>query len=314
MSRVVIAGAGALGQQLAARLSASHDVRCVRSSKDLPSAQGRVTWHRADLSTTPHAEVALAGADTVVLLANAKNAPARLPRASPDDLNLLIADSVARAAKLVGAKHLVHFASGPADPRVALLEKSGVPLSVLVGGGNEPATLLADLVAQGPGYAPPPTSAWSGVNTEPSEARVPTCSVQRYLRPAGWTGLDLARAYFRWLPSDVPLLKTTETAGVFHIRVAGVDVLRLRHNLGRSDADCAWLSVAGGALDAEPHAHEGRFEFRVLLDGTTAMAVLVGFEPALPWTVYRFTQAVMHERSMRRFGDWLSGQRGPPAP
>lgn len=313
MSRVVIAGAGALGQVLASKLAESHDVRCVRSS-DVPSGSGRVSWLRADLSTTPEAEVALTGAKTVVLLAHAKNAPARLPRASPEDLNLLIADSVARAAKLVGATHLVHFASGERDARVPILERSGVPLTVLQGGGSDPASALATLVEQGPGAKPPSLGAWSGANSEPSAPRVPTCSVQRYLRPPGWSALDLARAYFTWLASDVPLVSTSEVAGVFHVRFAGVEALQVRLVAGRSDADCAWLTVAGGALDAAPTHSDARFEFRVLLDGETAMAALVGFHPALPWTVYRFTQAVMHERTMRRFGDWLNTQRGAPPP
>lgn len=313
MSRVVIAGAGALGQVLATKLAATHDVRCVRSS-DVPSASGRVSWHRADLSTTPEAEVALAGAETVVLLAHAKNAPARLPRASPEDLNLLIADSVARAAKRVGAKHLVHFSSGERDARLTILERSGVPLSVLVGGGSDPAAALAQLVEQGPGAKVPALGAWSGVTTEPAAPRMPTCSVQRYLRPPGWTALDLARAYFTWVASDVPLVSTSEVAGVFHVRLAGVEVLQLQRSPGRSDDDCAWLTVSGGALNAAPTHPDARFEFRVLLDGETAMAALIGFHPALPWTVYRFTQAVMHERTMRRFGDWLNTQRGAPPP
>lgn len=312
MSRVVIAGAGALGTALAQKLSATHDVRAVRQSGDLPAAVERLSWYQADLTTLHGAEVALTGADTVVLLAQARRAPARLQRASLDDLDRLLADSVARAAKLVGAKHLVVFACGDDDARVPLLEKSGVPLSVLRGGSPDPVELLAAMVNSGPG-ASSTTAAWAGASVEAREPSMATCSVQRYVRPAGWSALDIVRAHFKWLPTAVPLVKTAEHEGVFTITLAGTRALVLRLEPGRSSADSAWLTVADGAL-AGRSTDDARFEFRVLLDGVTAMVAQVGFQPALPWPVYRFTQAIVHERVMRRFGAWLAEQAERSAP
>lgn len=308
MSRVVIAGAGVVGTALAQKLAATHDVRAVRASNGLPAPSGRLSWYQADLTTMHGAELALAGAHTVVVLAQARRAPARLQRASLDDLDLLLGDSLARAAKLVGAQHLVVFASREDDVRVPLLEKSGVPLSVLRGGGPDPVEQLAQLVSSAPGSAQTTqTGAWSASPAGARPPSIPTCSIQRYVRPPGWKAIDLARAYFKWLPSDVPLVKTSEHEGVFTISVAGVRGLVLRLVPGRSCDDCAWLSVADGSMNGG--AQEARFEFRVLLDGTTALAALLGYQPALPWPIYRFTQAVMHERVMRRFGVWLAGQK-----
>ena len=68
MSRVVIAGAGALGKVLAAKLAATHDVRAVRFSGDLSAPSERLTWMQADLTTMHGAEIALTGAHTVVML------------------------------------------------------------------------------------------------------------------------------------------------------------------------------------------------------------------------------------------------------
>lgn len=311
MSRVVIAGAGTLGQALAARLAPSHDVRCVRSSPELPSPAGRVSWHRADLTTTPDAELALTGAQTVVHLAHVTSVPARLPRAAAEDLDLLLADSVARAAKRVGARHLVHFASGDDDARVPLLERAGVPLTVVRHPGDDAAETLARVVAHGPGATLPTGGRWARRDEGARAPWLPTCSIQRYRRPEGWSALDLTRAYFRWLPSDVPLLKTTERDGVHTLALGGVAVLMLRLVPARCSDDCAWLAVSGGLLNGAPE-QEARMEFRVLLDGATAMATLVGYQPSLPFGVYRFTQAFMHERVMRRFGAWLAEQRGPP--
>lgn len=307
MSRVVIAGAGALGTALAKKLATTHDVRAVRKSGELPAPSERLTWYQADLTTLHGAEVALTGAHTVVLLAQARRGPARLQRASLDDLDRLLADSVARAAKLVGAKHLVVFACGDDDARVPLLEKCGVPLSVLRGGAPDPVELLAAMVNSEPG-ASSTTTAWAGASVEPRAPSIPTCSVQRYVRPAGWSALDIARGYFKWLPTDVPLVKTAEHEGVFTIKMAGVRTLVLRLEPGRSSADSAWLTVADGAL-AGRSTDDSRFEFRVLLDGVTAMAAQIGFQPSLPWPLYRFSQALMHERVMRRFGAWLGAQK-----
>ncbi len=311
MSRVVIAGAGALGKSLATQLSATHEVRAVRASGALPAPSERLSWFQADLLTLHGAEVAFTGAHTVVLLAQARRAPARLQRASLIDLDLLLADSVARAARLVGVKHLVVFACGEADARLPLLEKSGVPLSVLRGGGPDPVAQLAAMVEAGPDGGSSQTAAWTGASPE---ARVPllaTCSVQRATRPPGWSALDLARAYFEWLPGEVPLVKTSERQGVFAVSMAGARGLVLRLVPGRSSPDCASLAVADGLLAGRSDG-DSRFEFRVLLDGVTAMTALVDFRPALPALVYRFSQAIIHERVMRRFAAWLAEQKGPP--
>ena len=309
MSRVVIAGAGALGTALATKLSATHEVRAVRQRGELPAGAGRLTWHQADLTTLHGAEVALTGAHTVVLLAQARRAPARLQRASLDDLDRLLGDAVSRAAKLVGAHHLVVFACGDDDARLPLLEKSGVPLSVLRGGSPDPVELLAAMVDAAPSTAQ--TAAWTGAIPEVRAPLVQTCSIQRYPRPPGWTALDLARAYFKWLPSDVPLVRTTEHEGVFTLWLAGVRALVLRLEPGRSSDDCAWLVIADGAL-ARRSTDDARFEFRLLLDGVNAMTAVVGYQPSLPWPLYRFTQAILHERTMRHFGQWLSEHRGAP--
>lgn len=287
MSRVVIAGAGHLGRQLAERLGSTHQVHLAN----------------ADLTAVPEAEVACAGADTIVFLARASKRIARLPRAEPADVNRLLADSVARAAKAVRAKHLVSFACGPDDPCPQLLAHSGVPSSVLRGGGPDPVELLANLVTSGPGAPSLETPAWTGPEQEARAPRFGTCSIQRYRRPPGVTALELARRYFEWLPGDMRLVKTSERDAVFTLTIAGIHALVLRYVSGRSSDDLAWFEIADGRMARR--SSEGRFEFRHLLDGQHSMAALVAYEPALPFWMYRVTQAVLHERVMRRFGESL---------
>ncbi|MEW5740301.1 MAG: NAD-dependent epimerase/dehydratase family protein [Myxococcota bacterium] len=307
MGRVVIAGgAGALGSQLARRLSATHEVLALRPPGlgEQPAVERRDGVWACDLSSIPEAEVALAGAETVVMLARARRPPARLTRAALGDLDRLLADSVARAAQRCGVKRLVLFECGEGDVRAELLAKAGVPVSVLRGGGPDPLALLAELVDAPPGTVRD-TPAWTGGTPQDAGPRLRVCSVQRYPRPPGATAEDVARAYFRWLPTATVGTRVEEVGGAFTIHAFGARSLVLRALPGRSEPDSFVLQVADGALVHRTKG-PGRLEFRVLLDGVTVMSVLTGYEPRLPWLIYRFSQALMHERVMRRFGEHLA--------
>lgn len=286
MSRVVIAGAGSLAQKLQTHLGSRHEVRLTTG---------------VDLTARHEAEVALAGAEVVVMLAQARAPLAALKTAALNDVDQLMADSVARAAKLVGARHLVHFACGDDDRRVPLLEKSGLVVSTLRGGGPDPVTALAQLIDGGAVPAPAP---WSTSTPTRDEPRWRTCSVQRYVMPKGWNATRLAEAYFAWLPGNAPFTRVSRVNGVFTLHLAGIRALVLRREPGRSDDDTAWFEIADGAF---AERGKGRLEFRVLLDGSV-LAGIIGYEPSLPFFLYRFTQSLIHERVMKRFGTWLETQ------
>jgi hypothetical protein len=298
MSTLTIAGAGKLAVALAQRRAGARVIS--------PRPVTEPSWWRADLTSIPEAEVALAGTETLVVLARAQGAPARLTQAASDDLDRLLADSLGRAAKRVGVKHVVLFACGAEDVRAPLLRASGVPLSVLHGGGPDPVVHLEALIERGPG---------ADLTTEPFRAdRDPkgpredllVCSVQRFARPAGWSAEQLARAYLQWLPGKFPTVRTSTLGATSAITAFGTRALVLREAPGRSEPESFVLEVADGTLSRNATA---RFEFRVLLDQVTAMVALVGFEPTLPFPVYHVTQAFMHEHIMKRFGAFLADQR-----
>ncbi len=300
MSTVTIAGAGPLARALSQRLPA----RLITARR--PSDP---SWWRADLSSIPEAEVALAGTTTLVVLASNRGAPARLTRATREDLDLLVGDSLARAAKRCGVQHVVVYACGEREGRVPLLRAAGLPMSVLVGGGPDPVPLLETLIARGPGEDLV-TAAWSAPAPSRYTSRedLQVCSVQRYARPPGWSAERLARAYFSWLPTQFPTVRTSRVGAITTLSVLGVRALVLRESPGRSEPDSFLLECVDGALSRRA-ASAARFEFRVLLDGATAMTALIGFEPTLPFFVYRLSQAFLHERIMRRFGIFLADQK-----
>jgi hypothetical protein len=305
---VIAGGTGTLGTSLARRLSGVHEVLCLRPpglGELSPTERTGSEWP-VDLTNLPDTEVALAGAQTLVVLAQARRPPAHLTRAALDDLDRLIADSLARAVQRCGVQRVVLFSCGEGDVRAPLLAKSGVPVSVLSGGGPDPVAGLAELVDAAPGTSRE-GPAWTGEPAKSGAPRLRVCSVQRYPRPAGWTAEAVARAYFDWLPQHALATRVEVHEGVFTIHAFGARSLVLRHLPGRSEADSYVLQVADGALVHRAKG-PGRLEFRVLLDGTTAMTALTGFEPRLPWLIYRFSQAVMHERVMRRFGEFLGAQ------
>jgi hypothetical protein len=295
MSRVVIAGAGTLSQSLAALLVPEHEVSVVE-----------VDW-----TAIHETEVALAGAETVVVLARATESSEGGTGAHPDDLNRLMADSLGRAARLVGVKHLV-CGAGEHDVMVSLLEKSGVPVSVLRNGGPEPVAALRALIDAGPGSTAREDSPFSGSPVSVASLPFATFSVQRYPRPPGWTAFEAARAYFEWLPSAMPGATVKEIEGVFVISALGIRMLVLRFINGRSDAEVAYFEVVDGAT-VKRSSSPGRFEFRMLLDGQSMMTSLINFNPALPRHLYQMTQAKLHQRVMARFGMWLDTQRSPPS-
>jgi hypothetical protein len=294
---ITIAGAGPLAVALAAQLEGARLV-CASGT----TAAG--AW-QADLTSIAEAEVACAGARTLVVLAQARRAPAKLTRAALADLDRLLGDSLGRAAKRCGVEHVVLYACGPDDAREAQLRASGVPVSVLRGGGPDPVAHLLALVRRGPGDDLV-TQQWQGDAPVHREGPL-VCSVQRYARPQGWSAERLATSYLQWLPGQVPTVGVELVGETAAITAFGTRALVLRHAAGRSEPDCHSFEVADGAL-VRQGTFDARFEFRVLLDGTSAVTSLIGFQPRLPWPVYQLTQALMHERVMRRFGAYLAAQ------
>ncbi|MCA3016583.1 MAG: hypothetical protein INH41_29725 [Myxococcaceae bacterium] len=300
----IIGGTGPLGAALAARLEVDFEVTRIGAS----ASPGPGAW-RADVLSIAEAEVAVSGAQVVVFLARTVPPRSRLLQGAVADVDLLLADSVARAVRLSRPERLVAFTCGEGDEREAVLRASGVPVAVLSGGGDDPAAALERLVrAEAPAVVRlsawnPPAAAprrWSGRST--------VLSLQRLPLPVPWVARQAATAYFEWLPTDVPLVRTVVSPEAVEVKLAGVSVLRLRRRHGECDDDVEVLEVRGGALVGAA-APAGVFEFRRLaVPGPLLVTTLRDFQPALPWLVYRATQGPAHARTMRRFGEWLSRQ------
>lgn len=299
---VIAGGTGRLGTALAKRLEGRATIRLVGTR----AGAGAHEW-KANLLSASETEVALAGASTVVLLARSTGARARLFQGGPADLDAVIADSVARAARLVKPRRLVAYLEHENDEREALLQRAGVPFTVLSGGGDDPVSALEALVTSVELQSPRRLARHGGHDGTPALWAGPSTvlSIQRLRVAPRWSAAQAARAYFQWLPTGAPGVSTILGAEAFEVRSAGVSLLRLRRVTGQCDDDLEVLEVLDGAL-VQP-VPDAIFEFRRI--GNELFTVLRGFVPSMPWPLYRASQAPIHARTMRGFGTWLENQR-----
>ncbi len=128
-------------------------------------------------------------------------------------------------------------------------------------------------------------------------------SIQRLHHPSGVDAEWVAAEYLRWLPLQFgTLIRVTVERNhcVFSLLSRRIRLLELEKSVERSTPDRVLLYIRGGLL-ASPKMKRGRLEFREALGGTVILAAIHEYIPALPWGIYRFTQALVHLWVMKRF-------------
>lgn len=135
-------------------------------------------------------------------------------------------------------------------------------------------------------------------------------SVQRLPRPPGWGAKELLKDYLHWLPRILrPIIvvhESNETTVELRLRILNKSLLTLQFIPERSDAQRSLLFITGGLLNDASSGMNGRLEFRVLDKQDIALSAVLDFTPALPWLVYKMTQAVLHSIIMKLFALHLS--------
>ena len=140
-------------------------------------------------------------------------------------------------------------------------------------------------------------------------------SIQRLVLPPGRNAEWVALEYFKWLPFFFSTLVTVKVEGnycTFYLFDPSVEILVLKKSIDRSSPDRQLLYVVGGLLSGK--MDRGRLEFREVLNRQYVMAALHEFRPALPWFIYRWSQAIVHLIVMKAFGEhlkwhFISGQK-----
>lgn len=127
-------------------------------------------------------------------------------------------------------------------------------------------------------------------------------SVQRMPLPKGEDAEFVKSEYLRWLPAFLrPFIGVTQQGlniefWIFSRRIV---MLKLMSNAERSSSDRQQLAIESGWLVGS--GNHGRLEFRVVLGGRYVLAAIHEFKPALPWFIYKYTQARLHLWVMNAF-------------
>jgi nucleoside-diphosphate-sugar epimerase len=141
------------------------------------------------------------------------------------------------------------------------------------------------------------------MNTVYSIQRIPLHDSSYYL---AWPE-KIAEFYFRWLPKlffnllsvkahtlRSHAIQDREAEWSLGFNFLKLDLLRLKVRNSHS------FSVSGGAL-AKRKNQNGVLEFRVISSQRCVLTCVLNFQPRLPWTIYRFTQALLHLWVVGRF-------------
>jgi hypothetical protein len=89
------------------------------------------------------------------------------------------------------------------------------------------------------------------------------------------------------------------------VRGTKICLLELSYSKERSSKERALLYITSGVLARISEGDRDRLEFRMLPGGRAVLAAIHDFTPALPWFIYKITQAQAHLVVMRAFGRHL---------
>lgn len=152
---------------------------------------------------------------------------------------------------------------------------------------------------------PNPRQPLQGLDRETMQQAKRVRSVQRIILPPGEDAAWVAGHYFRWLGSCCwPLVRTTGEATdgwTVSLVLPRLRLLRLQRHAESSDAQRQVYRITGGLLSRPDGLGTARFEFQTLLENRYTMAAIHDYAPALPWPLYRWTQAVAHLLVMRLY-------------
>lgn len=108
--KVVIAGAsGYIGQNLLAELTGHAEIIGLSRSGGKDDAEKQIEWRSCDLFSMIDAEKGVAGADIGVYLVHSMMKSAKLTQARFEDMDVILADNFAQAARKQGIKHIVYL-------------------------------------------------------------------------------------------------------------------------------------------------------------------------------------------------------------
>lgn len=133
-------------------------------------------------------------------------------------------------------------------------------------------------------------------------------SIQRMPLPEGKSAQWLADRYVNWLAAYLPwMIQASRRNGRVQLTLPYLKIVLLSFSYSpvRSSRDRILYYIDGGVLASKKNT-KGRIEFRKIPPGhTSGLVAIHDFVPALPWFIYRYTQAKIHYGIMRAFRRYL---------
>jgi len=128
------------------------------------------------------------------------------------------------------------------------------------------------------------------------------CSVQRLPLPKGKDAVWVSQLYTNWVIEFLfPFILVERNRDNdfkfvfwFGLRRWAAELLSLKFAPDKSTADRQLFYVQSGLLLSSRASEKGRFEFREVLGRKYVIVALYDFKPALPWWIYKYTQALFH--------------------
>jgi hypothetical protein len=139
-------------------------------------------------------------------------------------------------------------------------------------------------------------------------------SVQRLPMKAGWTADWVTTRYASWIIKFLKPFIIVEQSPkgdlcfLFRPFIPKFDIplLKLTFASDRSSKHRQLFYISGGLLLSSRFHPRGRFEFREVLNGEFILVAISDFVPALPWWIYKKTQAIAHLFVMTAFRNHLN--------
>ena len=157
---------------------------------------------------------------------------------------------------------------------------------------------------------PPPEKNLATNSTGRARPEINTVySVQRLPMKAGWTADWVTTRYASWIIKFLwPFIIVEQSPKgdlCFKFRPftskLDIPLLSLTFARDRSSKHRQLFYISGGLLLNSRFHPRGRFEFREVLNGEFILVAICDFVPALPWWIYKNTQAIAHLFVMTTF-------------
>ncbi|GGF25745.1 NmrA family protein [Halobacillus andaensis] len=149
---VALTGAtGYIGNNLLEKLTKYADVIALSRNGDHKEDSEHVTWRSCDLYSMADAEKGLEGADIAVYLVHSMLPSAKLTQGSFEDMDVILSDNFAQAAKKQGVKQIVYL-SGiiPKAKRLSRHLRSRLEVEKILGAYGVPVTTIRAALIVGP--------------------------------------------------------------------------------------------------------------------------------------------------------------------